>query len=31
MGSKNTNEVKPIQKPKETNINRKETTKIEGK
>ena len=31
MGSNNTNEVKPVQKPKETNIKKKETPKIEGK
>ena len=30
MGSKNTNEIKPVQKPKETII-KKETLKIEGK
>ena len=31
MGSNNTREIKPIQKPKEANIKKKETPKIEGK
>ena len=31
MGSNNTNEVKPVQKPKEAIIKKKEIPKIEGK